>query len=222
LAEVNLLKSLPKGKRNITSRAVAKTSENIRMSMEFGEIYFDGPREYGYGGYRYDGRWKPVAQDIVNHFELKPGDRVLDIGCAKGFLVKDLLELGIDAFGIDVSKYALIHCEPEVIGRLQIGSADDLPFPDKSYDAVVAINSIHNLPRHLCVKAVQEIERLAPGKGFIQVDSYHNEKQKEIFESWVLTAKFHDYPEGWLKLFKEAGYSGDWYWTVFNIEGSNI
>ena len=190
--------------------------------MKFGEMYFDGPREYGYGGYRYDGRWKPVAQDIIDHFGLKPGDRVLDVGCAKGFLVKDLLALGIDAYGIDVSKYALLHCEPEVIGRLQIGSADDLPFPDNSFDAVIAINSIHNLPRLLCMKAVQEMERLAPGKGFIQVDSYHNEKQKEIFESWVLTAQFYDYPKGWIQLFTEAGYSGDWYWTVFNTEGSNI
>ncbi len=190
--------------------------------MEFGEMYFDGPREYGYGGYRYDGRWKSVAQDIVDHFGLKPGDRILDIGCAKGFLVKDLLALGINAFGIDVSKYALLNCEPEVIGRLQIGSAEDLPFPDNSFDAVIAINSIHNLPRLHCMKAVQEMERLAPGKGFIQVDSYHNDEQKEIFESWVLTAQFYDYPAGWIKLFQEAGYTGDWYWTVFNTEGKNI
>ena len=43
------------------------------------------PRKYGYGGYRYDGRWVPVAEDMVKHFDLKPGDRVLDVGCAKGF-----------------------------------------------------------------------------------------------------------------------------------------
>lgn len=222
MAEVNLLRSLPVGKRNITSRVNTKTEEHICTSMEFGEMYFDGPREYGYGGYRYDGRWKSVAQDIVDHFGLKPGDRILDIGCAKGFLVKDLLALGINAYGIDVSKYALLNCEPEVIGRLQIGSAEDLPFPDNSFDAVIAINSIHNLPRFLCMKAVQEMERLAPGKGFIQVDSYHNEEQKEIFESWVLTAQFYDYPAGWIKLFQESGYTGDWYWTVFNTEGKNI
>lgn len=222
MAEINLLRSLPTGKRNVSSRASAKTEEHIRISMEYGEMYFDGPREYGYGGYRYDGRWKPVALDIVEHFGLKSGDRVLDIGCAKGFLVKDLLALGIEAYGIDVSKYALMHCEPEVIGRLQIGSAESLPFPDNSFAAVVAINSIHNLPRQLCMKAIQEMERLAPGKGFIQVDSYHSEKQKTIFESWVLTAQFYDYPLGWIDLFKEAGYTGDWYWTVFNTEGSNI
>lgn len=222
MADVNLLRSLPTGNRSIKSRATAKTAEHIRISMEYGEMYFDGAREYGYGGYRYDGRWRTVAKDIVDHFNLKPGDRVLDVGCAKGFLVKDLLELGIDAYGIDVSRYALMNAEPEVIGRLQIGSAESLPFPDNSFKAVLAINSIHNLSRALCLKAVKEIERLAPSKGFIQVDSYHSEEQKEIFESWVLTAQFYDYPAGWIKLFQEAGYTGDWYWTVFNTEGKNI
>ena len=214
VAQVDLPRSLPKTKRNVGARETAKTEEHIRISCEFGEMYFDGPREYGYGGYRYDGRWKPVAKDIVTHFGLKPGDRVLDVGCAKGFLVKDLLAIGIDAYGIDVSKYALMNCEPEVVGRLQVGSCDDLPFPDKSFDAVLAINIIHNMDRGGCIRALREMERLAPGKGFIQVDSYHTPEQKAVFESWVLTAKFYDYPEGWLKVFDEAGYTGDWDWTV--------
>ena len=213
MAEVDLLRALPKGKRNVTSRASAKTAENIRISKQFGEMYFDGPRELGYGGYRYDGRWQPVAKDIIDHFDLKPGDRFLDIGCAKGFLVKDMLGLGIDAYGIDVSEYALMHCEPEVVGRLHIGNASSLPFPDKSFQAVTSINTIHNLSRELCSTAIAEMERIAPGKGFIQVDSYNTPKEKELFEQWVLTAVYHDYPWEWEKVFKTARYTGDWYWT---------
>lgn len=216
MAEINLLRSLPQGKRNVAARASAKTDEHIRISREYGEMYFDGPREYGYGGFRYDGRWRSVAKDIVEHFDLKPGDRLLDVGCAKGFLVKDLLELGIDAYGIDVSEYALMHCEPEVVGRLHLGSAESLPFPDNSFAAVTSINTVHNLPRERCVRAVQEMERLAPGKGFIQVDSYRTPEQKVLFESWVLTAMHHDYPNGWQRLFREAGYSGDWFWTIID------
>lgn len=214
MAEVELLKALPKGKRNVKARETAKTEEHIRISREYGEMYFDGPREYGYGGYWYDGRWKPVAQDIIDHFGLKPGDRVLDVGCAKGFLVKDLLALGIDAYGIDISRYALMHCEPEVIGRLHLGSADSLPFPDNSFAAVLSLNTIHNFSRERCKIVLQEIERLAPGKSFVQVDSYRTPEQKEVFESWVLTANFYDYPDGWVSLFREAGYTGDWYWTI--------
>ena|SRR5208282_3842602 len=216
MAEIDLLSKLPKTKRNIEKRKEAQTAENIAIARQYGQMYFDGPREVGYGGYRYDGRWIPVAEDIVRHFKLKPGDRVLDVGCAKGFLVKDLMKVcpGLEAFGLDISEYALMHCEPEVVGRLHLGSADHLSFPDNSFNAVISINTIHNFERRDAIRAVAEVERLAPGHGFIQVDSYRTPEQRELFMSWVLTAKFHDYPDIWIKLFQEAGYTGDWYWTI--------
>src|SRR5262252_6075705 len=206
MKEVNLLNKLPRGKRNVNARAEAKTAEIIAISREYGELYFDGPRAYGYGG-----RWVPVAHDIVQHFNLKPGDRVLDVGCAKGFLVKDLMKAcpGLEAFGLDISEYAMMHCEPEVVGRLHLGNAVKLPFPDRSFDAVISLNTVHNLDRGECIIALREIERLAPGRAFVQVDSYRTPEQKALFEEWVLTAKFHDYPDGWVALFREAGYTGD-------------
>ncbi len=85
MTEINLLRALPRTKRNVAGRKNAKSPEIVAISRQYGELYFDGPREYGYGGYRYDGRWLPVAHDIVAHFGLKPGMRVLDVGCAKGF-----------------------------------------------------------------------------------------------------------------------------------------
>ena len=214
MAEINLLKSLPKGKRNVKARETAKTSEHIKISREYGEMYFDGPREYGYGGYSYDGRWKPVAKDIIEHFSLKPGSRILDIGCAKGFLVKDLLNEGMDAYGLDISEYAIRNCEEEVIGRLHSGQADKLPFKDNSFDAIISINTIHNYDENGVIRCLKEIQRLSNGTSFIQVDSYRTPEEKEIFESWVLTAYFHDYPDNWIKLFNTAGYTGDYYWTI--------
>jgi SAM-dependent methyltransferase len=216
MRELNLLAKLPHGRRNVCARAEAKTAEIIAISREYGELYFDGPRTYGYGGYRYDGRWIPVAEDMVKHFALKPGDRVLDVGCAKGFLVKDLLKVcpGLEVFGLDISEYALMKCEPEVVGRLHLGNATKLPFPDNSFQTVISLNTVHNLERPELIAALREIERLAPGRGFVQVDSYRTPEQKVLFEEWVLTAKFHDYPDGWISLFKEAGYTGDYYWTI--------
>lgn len=216
MAEINLLRSLPKTKRNIEKRAEAKNPEVVKIARQYGEMYFDGPRDYGYGGYRYDGRWIPVAKDIVEHFALKPGDRVLDVGCAKGFLVKDLMIAcpGLETFGLDISEYAIHYSEPEVIGRLHLGSADQLPFPDNSFDCVISLNTIHNFKRHRAVMAIKEIQRVSKGKSFVQVDSYLTPEQKELFESWVLTAEYHDYPKEWLNVFKEAGYTGDHYWTI--------
>ncbi len=216
MAEVNLLRRYPQSKRNVQDRAHAKTDDHVRISRQYGFEYFDGPREYGYGGYRYDGRWIPIAEDIVAHFGLKAGDRILDVGCGKGFLVKDLMKVcpGMEAFGLDISEYALMHCEPEVVGRLHLGNARKLPFPDRSFAAVVSINTVHNLERAECVQAISEIERLAPGKGYIQVDSYFTPKQRELFLDWVLTAHTHDYPDGWKQIFRAAGYTGDYYWTI--------
>jgi len=214
--ELDLLRALPKTKRNISARLDAKNPEVVRISKQYGELYFDGPRDYGYGGYRYDGRWLPVARDIVAHFGLKPGDRVLDVGCAKGYLVRDLLHVlpGLEVFGLDISEYALMHCHPEVVGRLHLGSADRLPFPDGSFACVLSLDTVHNLPRERARTALAEIQRLSGGRAFVKVDSYRTAEQKAIFESWVLTAEFHDYPDGWLALFAEAGYTGDYDWTI--------
>jgi cyclopropane fatty-acyl-phospholipid synthase-like methyltransferase len=216
MAEINLLRGLPQRRRNVAARAHAKTEEHIRISRQYGELYFDGPREYGYGGYRYDGRWVPVARDMVDHFGLKPGDRILDVGCAKGFLVKDLLGVlpGLEAFGLDISHYGLTHGEVEARGRMCRGTADQLPFPDGSFKAAISLNTIHNLDRAGCIRALKEMQRVSGGRAFVQVDSYRTPEQKAVFEDWVLTAHFHDYPEGWIALFREAGYTGDYYWTI--------
>lgn len=216
MAEVDLLRALPKVARNIGKRAAAKDPQVIAIAKQFGESYWDGPREYGYGGYLYDGRWRAVARDIIAHFRLRAGMRVLDVGCGKGFLVKDLMIEcpGLEAFGLDISQYALQHCDAAVVGRLHLGSADRMPFADASFDCVLSLNAIHNLPRGRAVDALREIQRLSGGRAFVQVDSYYTPAQKETFERWVLTAEFHDYPAGWLELFREAGYTGDYFWTI--------
>jgi ubiquinone/menaquinone biosynthesis C-methylase UbiE len=216
MAEIDLLEKLPKGRRNVTARATAKSPEIIAIAKQYGKEYFDGPRDYGYGGYRYDGRWVPVAKDIVAHFNLKPGDRVLDVGCAKGFLVKDLLTAcpGLEAFGLDISEYAMLHCEPEVVGRLHLGTCEHLPFPDASFAAVLSINTLHNRNRQGVIRSLKEIQRLSGGRAFVQVDSYRTPEQKALFEDWVLTAEYHDYPDQWCEVFAEAGYTGDYYWTI--------
>ena len=181
MAEYNLLNTIKKTSRNISERKNLKTKKIIDISRKYGRLYFDGDRKYGYGGYYYDGRWKKVAKNIVKKYKLKKGDKVLDIGCAKGFLVKDLIDIGIDAYGIDISQYAINNSLPETYGRITLCSADNVFFPDKSFDFVLSINTIHNLNKSKCIKAIKEINRLSKKNSFIQVDAYKTEKQKKIF-----------------------------------------
>jgi SAM-dependent methyltransferase len=212
---VDLLRSLLKVRRDVEARLANKIPEIIAEANKFGKMYFDGPREYGYGGYKYDGRWLSVAKEIIKHYGLCPGMRVLDIGCAKGFLVKDLSNclLGLEVIGIDISEYALSNCETEVSDKLYLGDARELRFSDKYFDLVLSINTLHNLSRADLIKALKEIGRVSKGRSFIQVDAYENEEQKAACEAWILTAKFHGYPEDWYRVFKEAGYTGDYDWT---------
>ena len=218
---VDLLRSLPKVKRDLAGRKADKSSKVVLIARQFGRDYFDGDRKYGYGGYHYDGRWQPVARDILQYYDFGGGARILDVGCGKGFLVRDLVlhacpgtGTGADAYGLDISRYALTNCHPDVVGRLHLGSADDLPFPDKSFDLVLSINALHNLPRPRLIWALREMVRVSQGPMFVQVDSYRTPEEKALFEDWVLTAKWHGYPDDWLALFAEAGYDGDYGWTI--------
>jgi ubiquinone/menaquinone biosynthesis C-methylase UbiE len=165
-----------------------------------------------------------VARRIIEHFDLKPGDRVLDIGCAKGFLVKDLQDAlpGLEVWGIDVSAYALETAHPDARPRLLGGSCDRLPFADGSFTVALAINSIHNLERDGCLMALREMHRVAPRNGFVQVDAYRSEAERSLFEDWMLTARTYLDPEGWKEMFNESGYTGDWFWTILEVDPALI
>ena len=221
MPEYNLLGAIPKVVRNVASRRRDKES-NRRISLQFGREYFDGTREQGYGGYAYDGRWVPVARDLVSRYGLGPGSRVLDVGCAKGFLVRDLAmgHPGVEAFGLDISGYAVAHGHTEVAGRLLVGNARALPFPDKCFDAVISINTVHNLDKEGCLVALREIVRVCrePAQCFVQVDAYRTPEEKRLFEDWMLTARTYGRPQDWMALFEEAGYRGDYYWTILEFD----
>ena len=214
MPKFNLLSSIARPKRSITERKDSKTQDHINISRKYGREYFDGPREYGYGGYKYDGRWVSVAKRIKKIYKLKKNAKILDIGCAKGFLVKDLIDLGFDAYGLDISEYAIKNSHKDVMGRIHLGNAKKLPFSDSTFDFVISLNTLHNLEKKDCKAALKEIVRVSKKKSFIQVDSYRDKKEKKIFLDWVLTAKYHDYPNNWIKLFKASNYNGDYYWTI--------
>ena len=208
---VDLLRSLPKVRRDVSERKADKSPEVVAVARQFGAEYFDGDRKYGYGGYKYDGRWQPVAFDVTEHYGR--GLKILDVGCAKGFLVGDLNPYG-DVYGVDVSRYAVVE-QPhsDVVGRLHLGLADDLPFPDKSFDLVLSLDTLHNLSRERCKRALQEIMRVSRGAAFVKVDAYETEEEKQRLQDWIITAEFWGAAEEWLQLFAEAGYTGDYCWT---------
>ena len=218
LLKINLLESFPNIKRDIKSRLINK-DENRRIALEFGKEYFDGNREQGYGGYVYDGRWEKVAKRIIELFDLKKDSKFLDIGCAKGFLMHDMkrLNLGIDVHGVEISDYAITNSMTDIKNKIIKCSCEKLPFEDNYFDAVVAINVIHNLDLTGCKNSIKEIQRVSGGKAFIQVDAFRDEKELLIFKDWMLTAKTYLKPDEWIDLFKSQEYTGYYYWTILEL-----
>ena len=217
MAEIDLLVHYPKTKRDNQKRAEEKTLEVQRIARQFGHEFFDGERKYGYGGYSYHPRfWQPVVPDFQKHYGLSGKSRVLDVGCAKGFMLHDFKEIipGIEVAGIDVSAYAIENALPDMKPFLKVADAKALPFPDKSFDLVISINTVHNLELPDCKKALREIQRVTRKNAFITVDAYHNDEEKKRMNMWNLTAKTYMSVVEWKKLFLEAGYTGDYYWFI--------
>ncbi len=215
--EIDLLKNYPTTKRDLKHRADSKTLEDRSIARKFGKDFFDGDRSHGYGGFKYMSRfWQPVIPTFKEYFNLNSNSKVLDIGCAKGFMIYDMIQLipNIDIQGIDVSEYAIENAKEEVKQFLTVADARNIPFEDNSFDVVISINTIHNLEKDECEKALREIQRVSRGKSFITVDAYRNEEEKEAMYAWNLTAKTIMSVDEWIAFFDEVGYTGDYYWFI--------
>jgi ubiquinone/menaquinone biosynthesis C-methylase UbiE len=141
---------------------------------------------------------------------------VLDVGCAKGFMLHDYKEMAPASIvaGIDISGYAIGNAIESVRPFLAVGNARDLPYPDRSFDLVTAINTVHNLPLGDCKQALGEIQRVSRGRAFVVVDAWTNDEQRERMSEWVITAKTVMHVDDWKSLFDEVGYTGDYYWFI--------
>ncbi len=215
--EIDLLINYPKTKRNLEERAASKTDADRAIARQFGREFFDGDRNHGYGGFNYMPRfWQPVIPTFKEYWNLSSNSSLLDVGCAKGFMLHDLAELipGITVKGVDISKYAIENAMPDIKPHVEVANAINLPFKNDSFDVVISINTIHNLEREECGKALQEIERVSRGKSFITVDAYRNEEEKDRMYAWNLTAKTIMSVDEWISFFKEVGYSGDYFWFI--------
>ena len=214
--EIDLMRLYPKPKNRMTERPEI-TDEDREISRRFDFDYFDGDRRHGYGGFGYHPRfWTDTVDLFTTHYGLTDDSAILDVGCGKGFMLKDFsLRLpGATLAGVDISSYAIDHADPDVADLVQVGDATALPFADDSFDLIISINTVHNLDWEGCLRVFAEIQRVSRGNAFVMVDGWKNAEEQELLQRWVLTARTMLSDEDWLALMAEAGYEGDYaFWN---------
>ncbi len=189
----------------------------MEVAKRYGAGYWDGHRKYGYGGYRYDGRWEVVARKLIEIYGLKEGARILDVGCGKAYLLYELKKLlpGAVVTGFDVSAYALGDAKEEIRENLFIYKAQDpYPFGNNEFDLVISLTTLHNLKVFELKTALGEIQRVGKEK-YVVVESYRSEQELFNLQCWALTCESFFEVSEWIWLFNEFGYRGDYEFIYF-------
>ena len=205
--------------RDYLARMVDDKVHCMEIAKQYGKDYWDGDRRYGYGGYKFmPGRWRPVAEKLINTYNLTSNSKVLDIGCGKGYLLYEMKSLipDLDVVGIDCSDYGLENAKEEIKPFIYKYKAESkLPYTDKEFDLVISLGTFHNLRLPELKVSLSEMERVGR-QGYLMLESYQNEKELFNLQCWALTAESFFDKEEWVWLYKYFGYTGDYEFIYFS------
>ncbi len=192
-----------------------RTIHNRMAAFKLDETYYDGARENGYGGFRYDGRWKALIPSIAERYGLDASSRVLEVGCKKGFFLHDIAAVipGIEVAGVENHPYPLEHAMPSVKPYMLLADYEKLPYPDDHFDFVLAFASIYMLHLGGVMQALREIERVCRGGAYVTLGAYSTQEGKELFQDWTLIGTTVLHVDEWRAVFEETGYKGDYFFT---------
>ena len=204
--------------RNYIDRMIDDKVHCMKKAKEYEADYWDGDRRFGYGGYQYlAGRWKPVAQALIENYNLSNQSSVLDIGCGKGYLLYEmkLLLPNLRISGFDISNHGIATAKQEVKEQLFIHRAQDpFPFQKNEFDLAISVGCLQNLRIMELEMALKEMERVA-SNGYLMLESYRNEQEQFNLQCWALTCEsFFDTKE-WVWLYEHLGYKGDYEFIYF-------
>ncbi len=219
--EIDFISKLHKStKRDYLARVNDKNFPKFKaakLAKKWGYHYWDGSRKINYGGYKYiPGRWNNVIKKLCKFYNLKKNSKILDVGCGKGFFLKDLknYDNSFKVYGIDISKYAIRNAHPDIRSYVSLSSAKKLKWKNKYFDLVVSFNTLHNLHNYDLYKSLKELERVGKKK-YLVVESYRTEKEKMNLLYWQVTCESFCTPDEWKWWFKTTKYSGDYSFIYF-------
>jgi len=205
-------------KRDYLARMTDDKVHCMEVARRFDKDFFDGERRYGFGGYRYDGRWLPLAKMMAEHYGLKPGAKVLEVGCGKGYFLYEFTNAvsGCEVRGFDISEYAITEGKEEIRDNMFVRKAEDTPwqFADNEFDLVISLNTLHNLAIYDLKKVLPEMSRVGKNS-YLCVEAYRNPAELFALQCWALTAESFFTEKEWIWLYDEFGYTGDYEFIYF-------
>jgi hypothetical protein len=175
-----------------------------------GVAFYDGERDSGMGGMKYDGRWEPTARYMAQVYGLGAHSKVLQVGTDKGFLLEEFRKLGIQVRGTDVSNYAIKSAPEGVRPFIEQAAPVSLPYKDSEFDFVIAAGPVYSLTLEDAIKCLREIGRVGKGRSFITLGAYDTEDGYWLFRSWTLLGCTILSRSDWLEVMEHAGYTGDY------------
>jgi len=143
-----------------------------------------------------------IAKRIIEQFEPKT---ILDAGCAWGFLVEAFRNRDVEAYGVDISEYAIQNVHPDIKPYCWTGSITE-PFP-KKYDLITCIEVLEHMPRGEAEKAIENLCTHANEIIFSSTPFDYKE---------VTHVNVHD-PEYWAEQFARHGFYRDMEADLSNI-----
>lgn len=178
--------------------------------IAYGRHYWDDEQYgVGYGGYRYDGRYAGCVDRMIAHYGLPIGSSVLEIGCAKGFILFEFFKRGMKVAGIDLSAYAVENAVPEVKPFIVNGSCERLPWPADSFDFVYSKETLPHLSEAQLVPAVAEAKRVCKNDNiFFEVQVGNDEEAQQLFKAWDETHQTAKSADWWRRFFSEQEFRG--------------
>ena len=126
-------------RKSKVNRVVNRKIKNKLIAWQLDKDYYDGDRNNGYGGFNYDGRWLNLLPKFIKRYKLNNNSKILDLGCKKGFIMKDLNILLPKAkvYGIEDHKYPIQNAEKQIKKNIIFSKYYDIPFKDKYFDLVL-------------------------------------------------------------------------------------
>ncbi len=211
MREFDLLSNYPILKKRYVSKN-SRTIKNRITASYRGKSFYDGKRENGYGGFRYDGRWKYIAKKIFDTYQLKDDAKILQVGCDKGFLLQDIKKIfpKSKVRGIEISNYAIKSASKKIKKFIKKSPFYELPFKKNEFDFVIAIGPVYSLNLADAILCLTEINRVSKGKSFITLGAYKNEKDLKLFRYWTLLGSTILSKKEWIEVLKHTKYKGDY------------